>query len=456
MKGSSYKNIMEQVLALLEEGVHVVDARGNSIIYNEAMSRLEKTESRDVLGKPFRQVFSGIAPEDSTLLAALERGESTTARQQTYQNKNGRLITTINSTAPVREGDRIIGAVEIARNITDLQELSDKLLDIQSQGRSPALRQEGQIKKYNFANLVGEDPVFLRRIDAAKKAAGSDASVFIYGETGTGKELIAQSIHFHGQRKEKPFLAQNCAALPESLLEGILFGTEKGGFTGAVDREGLFEQAHGGTLLLDEVSAMPLALQGKLLRVLQEECLRRVGGTRDIAVDVRIIATANEPPAELMARGALRKDLYYRLNVLHISLPPLRERRQDVLLLAEYFLDKYNRKSGKDIWMLSEGAKERLLAHDYPGNVRELENIMRRGVAMVTEEHVLTAEHLSMEEEGTAAGGDYEKARRQGLEAYLDGVERALIEAAMKESRGNISRAAAALGIKRQTLQHKL
>lgn len=169
----------------------------------------------------------------------------------------------------------------------------------------------------------------------AKKAAENDAAVFIYGETGTGKELFAQSIHTCGKRKDKPFLAQNCAAIPESLLEGILFGTAKGSFTGAVDREGMFEQANGGTLLLDEISAMPYDLQSKLLRVLQEDYIRRVGGMKDIPINVRIIATVNEPPEELIARGSLRKDLFYRLNVVNIKIPALRERLDDIPILAE-------------------------------------------------------------------------------------------------------------------------
>ena len=172
--------------------------------------------------------------------------------------------------------------------------------------------------------MVGENPLFTAAVEKARKAASNNASVFIYGETGTGKELFAQSIHYASSRKDKPFIGQNCAALPQALLEGILFGTSKGGFTGAVDRAGLFEQAKGGTLLLDEISAMPYELQSKLLRVLQEDYIRRVGGTQDIPVDTRIIATVNEDPLKLIGEGKLRKDLYYRLNVVNLSIPPLR------------------------------------------------------------------------------------------------------------------------------------
>ena len=294
-------------------------------------------------------------------------------------------------------------------------------------------------------------------VQRAKKAADNDASVFIYGETGTGKELFAQSIHYGGKRKEKPFLAQNCAAIPESLLEGILFGTSKGSFTGAVDREGLFEQANGGTLLLDEISAMPYDLQSKLLRVLQEDYIRRVGGTKDIPVNVRIIATVNEPPAELIAQGKLRKDLFYRINVVNLSIPPLRERKDDIPLLAEKFLEKHNKRFEKEIWMVSDGAVEKLKAYDYPGNVRELENIIEQAVSMADKEHVLTEKNLAL-------SSINRKSRQQDktheinlpLDKYLEEIELRIIEDALLECSGNISRAAEKLQIKRQTLQHKL
>ena len=295
-------------------------------------------------------------------------------------------------------------------------------------------------------------------VNLGKKAARTDASVFIYGETGTGKELFAQSIHFAGARRDNPFLAQNCAALPESLLEGILFGTEKGGFTGAVDRPGLFEQASGGTLLLDEISAMPYELQSKLLRVLQEDYIRRVGGSRDIPVDVRIIATVNEPPQELIEKGLLRKDLYYRLNVVNITIPPLRERLDDLPFLCDAFLEKHNKKYGKEVWMLSEGALKMLRNYTYPGNVRELENIIMSAVSLADREHVLTEKQLhlpdvELEKKGSAAGYD---PSAQSLDEYLRICEEQILRRCMAENEGNISAAARQLGIKRQTLQHKL
>lgn len=456
MKVWVYKKITQEIFRLLEEGIHVLDADGKTIIYNDAMANMEKMNKGDVLRKPFREVFNSLDEKDSTLLQALKEGKTTTNLQQTYRNKDGKQITTVNSSYPVIIDGHIVGAIEIAKNITDIQKMSHAIMKLQ-RVNVDSVRIKGRvIKKYNFADLIGQNKTFLNVIKRAKKAAHSNASVFIYGETGTGKELIAQSIHYESNRKDKPFLAQNCAALPYSLLEGILFGTSKGGFTGAMDRAGLFEQADGGTLLLDEVSAMPFELQGKLLRVLQEEYIRRVGGSRDIPIDVRIIATVNEPAERLIKTGKLRKDLYYRLSVISIDLPPLRERRDDILLLAEKFLEKHNTRNGKQVWMFSDSAKAKLVNYDYPGNVRELENIIMSGISMTEGEHVLSAEHLDIDKSKENSGIGMSKARELGLVKYIELVERQMIKDALEANGGNITRAASQLGIKRQTLQHKL
>jgi arginine utilization regulatory protein len=456
LKTKEYRAITLEVFRLMDEGIHVLDAEGKTVIYNEAMAHMEKMNRRDVLRKPFREVFGSIDEKDSTLLQALEKGKITTSVQQTYRNKNNNEITTVNSSYPIMQDGAIIGALEIAKNVTDIQKMSHTILDLHKATIEPAGVREHKLKKYNFDNIIGQNPSFVEIVERAKKAARSDASVFIYGETGTGKELIAQSIHFGGDRQDRPFLAQNCAALPESLLEGILFGTAKGGFTGAVDRAGLFEQADGGTLLLDEISAMPYDLQGKLLRVLQEDYVRPIGGSKDIPIDVRIIATINEPADRLIERGKLRKDLYYRLNIISINLPPLRERRDDILLLGEKFLDKHNRRSGKEVWMLSDAAKAKLLDYGYPGNVRELENIIMEGVSMIDSEHVLTEDQLSIIKPSADMPIGLERTKELGLSGYLESVEALLIEEALSLCDGNISHAAELLKIKRQTLQHKL
>lgn len=470
MRAKDYQAVLRKAAEILGSAIHVVDAQGTTIIYNEAMAKLEKISVADVLGKPFREVFSYIPEDESTLRRALAEGKETTNKQQTYLNVYGKEITTINTTVPIEADGKVVAAIEVARDITEIKNMSDTILELQGETLGASRRQEQdsgsrrdkdgkpKLKRYEFSSLIGESPQFKSVVERAKKAARTDAAVFIYGETGTGKELFAQSIHYDGSRKHKPFLAQNCAALPESLLEGILFGTAKGGFTGAVDRAGLFEQASGGTLLLDEISAMPYALQGKLLRVLQEDYIRRVGGSHDIPVDVRIIATVNEPAQKLIEAGTLRKDLYYRLNIVSLSIPPLRERKEDIPVLVARFLEKHNARYGKEVWMASEKALEKLQRYDFPGNVRELENIIMAAVSMADHEHVLHETDLNIEHsyhEASPLISDFVQERLR-LAEYLENIEKTVIERHLLNNGGNISKTAKDLGMVRQNLQHKI
>ncbi|MBR4860594.1 MAG: sigma 54-interacting transcriptional regulator [Firmicutes bacterium] len=457
MRAEYYKKIIYELINLIDEGVYIVDQEGKGIFYNHTMADLEKVNVEDVLGKTFHEAFPDFKLDESTLFKALKKKISTVRQQQTYKNLYGKEITTINSTIPVIVGGETVAAIELAKDITDIRQMSDKLMELGGGGQPEREERQTVIRRYSFEDIWGQNPGFVEVVDRAKRAASVDASVLIYGETGTGKELFAQSIHYGGDRRNKPFLAQNCAAIPEPLLEGMLFGTAKGGFTGAVDRAGLFEQANGGTLLLDEISAMPYDLQSKLLRVLQENYIRRIGGTKDIPVDVRIIATVNESPEDLMAHGKLRKDLYYRLNIVNISIPPLRERPGDVMVLAERFLEKHNKRFNKELWMISDAAAKRLRSYEYPGNVRELENIIEQAVAMADREHVLSEKLLNMP--GTAKKSRQSAPKYDAqipLDQYLDAIERQVIKEAMINANGNISKAAETLQIKRQTLQHKL
>lgn len=460
MKAKDYQAILQVAAEVLGGAMHIVNADGITIIYNEEMAKLEKMNVSDVLGKPFREAFSFIPIEESTLHQALRHRKSTMNKEQTYLNIYGKEITTINSTVPIIVDGTVVAAMEVARDITELKELSDTILDLRSDltGDTRKNAKPHGIRKYKFEDIIGESNNFEEALARAKKASLSDVSVMIYGETGTGKELFAQSIHYDGIRKDGPFLAQNCAAIPESLLEGVLFGTAKGGFTGAVDRPGLFEQANGGTLLLDEISAMPIGLQGKLLRVLQEEYIRRVGGQKDIPVNVRIIATINEPAKDLIEKGLLRKDLYYRLGIVSLSIPAMRERKDDIPILVQEFLKKYNARYGKEVWMLSDGAMAKLKAYDYPGNVRELENIIMSAVSLADDEHVLT-------EEAIETGGEYRQdssringyaASESSLTEYLEGIEEAVIRQHLMVNEGNVTRTAKELGMLRQNLQHKI
>lgn len=284
--------------------------------------------------------------------------------------------------------------------------------------------------------------------------------MFIYGETGTGKELLVHAIHNAGPRRRGPFITQNCAALPATLLEGILFGTVKGSFTGAENRPGLFELAHGGTLFLDEINSADLELQAKLLRVLEDGYVRRVGDGRNRQVDVRVIVASNIPPDRALAAGQIRPDLYYRLNVISLTVPPLRERREDIPLLAEHFIKQFSEKLNISPAVVSPPAMARLQAYDWPGNVRQLKHLME-GILNLLETSEITAEHLPPEIAGDAGllpgtGVDEEGEEVVSLREAVEGLEKRLILTALARVQGNVAEAARRLKIPRQTLQYKL
>jgi DNA-binding NtrC family response regulator len=309
--------------------------------------------------------------------------------------------------------------------------------------------------KYKFENIVGSTPAMLTVYKTVARVVNSKATVLILGESGTGKELIARAIHFNGPRAERPFVAVECAALTESLLESELFGHVRGAFTGAVEtKKGLFEIADGGTCFLDEIAEITPAVQVKLLRVLQEHEIRRVGGTGPIPLDVRVIAATNQDLEELVKAGRFREDLFYRLNVVMIHLPPLRERQEDIPLLALHFLRKYSEANHKLITHLAPETLEILCRYDWPGNVRELEHVIERAVTL-TMNSCLLLEDLPPKLQAMANPPRLDAAGRAGGELpllTLDELEKQHIQRVLRASQGNKKKAAQILGINRRSL----
>jgi DNA-binding NtrC family response regulator len=309
-------------------------------------------------------------------------------------------------------------------------------------------------RRERLDNLIGRSPAMQEVFNLIRRVAGSQASVLITGDSGTGKELVARAIHAHGPRKARPFVAMNCSAIPETLLESELFGYARGAHsTARLDRQGLLVEADGGTLFLDEIAEMPLPLQPKLLRVLQDGEVRPLGTNKVERVDVRVIAATNRDLAAHLREGHLREDLYYRLNVVQIHLPPLRARSEDVLPLAEHFLSRSAARAGKPLRGFSESAKKIMLAYTFPGNVRELENMVERAVALAEGEQIgpddlppAMRERRSQDRLATAVA--------QGL--TLDQLEREYIERVLDAEGGNKTRAALRLGLDRKTLYRKL
>lgn len=324
------------------------------------------------------------------------------------------------------------------------------------------LREENRLLRetlgshFDRRHIIGQSRAMVRILETVAQVAPSEATVLITGESGTGKEMIAGAIHFNSPRKDGPFVKINCAAITETLLESELFGHEKGAFTGAYrQKEGRFRQAHGGSLFLDEISEMSLAMQVRLLRVLQEREITRVGGEEVIKVDVRIIAATNKDLAQEIEAGRFREDLYYRLNVVALEMPPLRERREDIPLLAQHFLEALSRDNRKNIKGFTPQAMDRLIRYDWPGNVREVMNAVERGVVLSRSEY-LDEQVLSLIPRDESLSREVLSRHGVNADMPLDEVEKASILKTLESAGGNKSEAARRLGITRRTLHKRL
>jgi DNA-binding NtrC family response regulator len=336
-------------------------------------------------------------------------------------------------------------------NPQEISILVSRILKVHKLQRENAILRKKLSRNYHHFDVVTKNARMLEILALARDIASIRSTVLIYGESGTGKELIARAIHYSGGRASSPFIAVNCAALTETLLESELFGFEKGAFTGAgAQTRGKFELAEGGTLFLDEIGDISPKLQADLLRVLQERCFYRVGGTEEVRVDARVIAAANKDVARLVSQGSFRDDLYYRLNVIEIRIPPLRDRREDIPLLAEHFVERIAHELGRQVSGVSGDALKLLMDYDWPGNVRELENAIERAIVTSRNGMLDESNFSALPRKGEA---------RQGWEAPdlpLAELERRAIVAALDRKSGNVKEAAAALGIDRSTLYDKL
>ncbi|MGG7164372.1 sigma-54 interaction domain-containing protein [Clostridium ihumii] len=441
--------ILEYLINNLNEGIHIVDNKGKTIYYNTAMEKIEGLKREDVIGKKVYEYLKEME-NSSTLMNALKDRKEYKDVLQNYFRKDGREITSLNTTIPVVANDKVIAAIEVARDMTQIKSLNEKLCNLVKNDK----KSQGH---YLFDDIIGESLILKNEINKAVRASLSNSSVLIYGETGTGKELFAQSIHYGGVRSQKPFIPINCAAIPSALLEGMLFGTVKGSFTGAENKKGLFEEANRGTILLDEVNSMEPYLQSKLLRVLQDGYIRPLGSNKIIDVDVRIIATLNEEPKKLIEEGKLRKDFYYRLSVIQINVPPLRERKNDIETLAYYFLDYYNRVLNKNVKFIDSSIIEDFLSYDWPGNIRELKNVIESAMNMIDDGEMLSRDAFENRNIFLKAETDLKSLNKNiSLNDYLNGIEEKIITNEMKKNLGNITKTASKLKISRQNLQYKL
>lgn len=448
------QEVLSAILKTIDEGIHVVNTEGKTIFYNEVAARHDGMNVKEVQGKDLLDVFPSLTENSSTLLRVIKTGKPIYNQTQVYVNIHGARIDTINTTLPIFVDKQIIGAVEIAKDYTRLKQLSESLLDLQKSVNKNNKKKTSKNIKYTLDDLKTVNPIFQSLKEEARKLAKSNSPILVYGESGTGKELFVQGIHHASHRGDGPFIAQNCAAIPETLLESILFGTAKGSYTGAVERKGLFELADGGTLFLDELHTMPMELQAKLLRVLEDGMVRRVGSSQNISVDVRVIAAMNVHPNTALQSQKLRSDLYYRLNVFTFSLLPIRERKEDILFLTHYFIEFFNKTLNKRI----HGAEQKLevffLNHPWPGNVRELKHTIEY-MMNVCDNEILQLKDLPIMMKQMAAGNENSE-NHLSLRRNVEELEKQLIDTALNQSAGNIKQAAKLLEIPRQTLQYKI
>ena len=430
------KEMLRTIINFSPSGLVAVDNVGKIIVFNATAQKILGLDELDQ-GRPVSEVMPELKLDE-----VLRSGK----KEENWVLKSRDLMVT---NIPLRNQREVLGAISTFQAIQDVEESSRKL-------RSQ-MAQKGLVAHYTFKDLIGASPTMEQTKKLAYTFCKLDSTVLITGETGTGKEILAQSIHNASDRKDQPFVAVNCSALPGSLLESELFGYADGAFTGAKrgGNIGLFELAHKGTIFLDEIGEIDKRMQALLLRVLQEKEVRRVGGEKVIPIDVRVIAATNQDLYEAVLNGSFRNDLYFRLSILNIHLPPLRKRKEDIPLLTEYLLQGINHRLGCNVTGLDEAIMQVLAEYDWPGNVRELQNTLEKIVA-------LTAQGMARHDTIVPVLQDLyyrqqkHEARKRGVSRTIEDVEREAIIEALAEENGNKTKAARRLGMDRSTLLRKI
>ncbi|WP_148135842.1 sigma 54-interacting transcriptional regulator [Candidatus Formimonas warabiya] len=439
---------IKAVLDSVSEGIIAVNERGMITAFNPAAEHILKVSASEVAGKNIKEAISA----DVLITGCLDEGKSYNYQKVSLPIPQGR-VSLLSSGRPLKdEQGNIVGAVICIKDMSDVKRLVYTVT-------GPQLT--------TFSDIWGNSESLKKVLDLGKIVAKGDSTVLIRGESGTGKELFARAIHMESFRRGKPFVPINCAALPENLLESELFGYVEGAFTGASKggKTGLIEYAHNGTLFLDEIGELSPRLQVKLLRVLQEGQVRKIGDRKEHPVNIRIIAATNRNLEEMMKMGTFREDLYYRLNVVPIFLPPLRQRKEDIALLARHLIKKFNTRLNKRVDSISEEAVHKLMAYHWPGNVRELENVLERAMILTPDEKIIT-EHVVLDyfgdekesrnpREELGAREETWPWKNQTLEQVVGCFERKLLLQALKEF-GGVRRTAKALGVSHTTILNKI
>lgn len=472
------------ILSAFDEGVIITDKAGRILFYNETQAKIDDL-TEDIIGQNVVDVYN-LDESNSKILQCIKTGLPIKGELFFYRTRRGKVANTIHSVFPLLRDQTVIGAVCFVKDYTLLEKT------ITATSWQEPDNHIGNGTRYRFTDIMGLDNEFLQAVRMARLAANSPSPIMLCGETGTGKEMFAQSIHNYSARGAQQFVGINCAAIPEHLLEGLLFGTTKGSFTNAVDKAGIFEHAHGGTLFLDEVNSMPINLQAKLLRVLQERKIRRLGGHTDINIDLKIISSVNNyDPHQAIKQDTLRMDLFYRLCVVSIQIPPLRELKNGLELLTRHFINKNNLTLDKNIKEVSNVVMPIFRSYHWPGNTRELAHIIEGSMNVIEHgERVIEVSHLPLHfmknnfQQSADNGNIFKtvsKSKKKedmsdqtlghlstlSIKAHMQSVEenlpqrqqfreKEMVLNALIKKHGNVSAAARTLGISRQVLHYKM
>lgn len=445
-----------EILDNINEGVIMTDSNGKIIFYNKKLGEYEDLDPEKVIGKRLMDVYQW-SMESSEHYQVLKTGKP--IREGNYRNvtKHGKTKQLIASSFPIKRNNATEAVYSISRDITPISDVYNKTIGLQATSEKRSLGLNNGTR-FTFDHLICLSSKMKNLIFDAQKAAVGDAPVLVYGETGTGKEMVVQGMHNAGPRSKEPFVALNCAALPESLLESLLFGTKKGAFTGAENTRGFFEQAGSGTLYLDEINSMPLNLQAKFLRAVQEKRFRKLGDDKELKVRCKIVSSVNMDPVKCVKNGQLRKDLYYRISVISLEVPPLRKRKEDIIPLVEYFEHKYCEIYGNKNITIDDELKRLLKKYDWPGNVRELEHIIESAVSLLNDNEIMTIYNIPQYLRKKLFANNYLPPEKEGqtLNDILAGVEKQVVSQALEKNGMNITQAAKALGISRQNMQYRI
>lgn len=436
------------------DNILITDEEGTIIFYDLAdlnVLRELGVRPEEFMGKRVTSFYEDLTDETSTIMSVLKTGLPVSHTKQELIAKNGNRYVSINSTYPIRENDKIIGAIEFSKHLFE----KDDIQSLDKFAGHKVYRKNNTI--YTIHDIISVDPKMEAIKNKIARIAKTNSTVFIYGRTGTGKEVVSQAIHNLSDRYEKPFISLNCGAVPPTLMESTLFGTTKGSFTGAEDMPGLFEQAEGGTLFLDEINSLDFNLQVKLLKAIEEKTIRRIGGKKNISVNIRVISATNEDPDLLLMEKRLREDLFYRLGIVQIDLPTLTERKEDIEVLVKHFIQFYN----NNMNMAMEGVKPEVLAcfkqYDWPGNIRELKNAIETAYNNALSNQITLDDIPRRIRKNTSLPiTESVAASYHTLKDAVEVYEKGIIVRELQNSNGVIAETARKLGLSKQSLKYKM